>query len=63
MLVENATSPWGQFWERVFQDCSHGEIRHFGTEVRNEDQGPDQITVDSIKYPIVTQLCLLTSGN
>ena len=29
MLVENATSPWGQSWERVFQDCPHGEIRHF----------------------------------
>jgi hypothetical protein len=42
MLVENATSPWGQSWERVFhkhsciqfialvptQDCPHGEIRH-----------------------------------
>ena len=29
MLVENATSPWGQSWERVFQDCPHGEISHF----------------------------------
>ena len=28
MLVENAISPWGQSWERVFQDCPHGEIRH-----------------------------------
>ena len=27
MLVENATSPWGKSWERVFQDCPHGEIR------------------------------------
>ena len=25
MLVENATLPWGQSWERVFQDCPHGE--------------------------------------
>ena len=41
MLVENATSPWGQSWEWVFNkhsciqfialvalDCPHGEIRH-----------------------------------
>ena len=29
MLVDNAILPWGQSWERVFQDCPHGEIRHF----------------------------------
>jgi hypothetical protein len=23
MLVENATSPWGQSWERVFYDKEH----------------------------------------
>jgi hypothetical protein len=39
MLVENATLPWGQSWERVFHKhkciqfialvpCTHGEIRH-----------------------------------
>jgi hypothetical protein len=36
-LVENATSPWGQCWERVFQDCPHGKIRHssiiFGAKI------------------------------
>ena len=40
LLLANATSPWGQSWERIRksnrayitalvpQDCPHGEIRH-----------------------------------
>ena len=44
MLVENATSPWGQgtramncmhlcLWKTLSQDCPHGEIRHLQSTV------------------------------
>ena len=54
-LLENATLPWGQSWERVLhkhsclrhlcrthsRDCSHGEIRHL--KVLSNDIKPKHI--------------------